>query len=437
MREIRTSGSQRGETEANRSRPLGHGLRPQPGGRHFPSPVARSRMKRKTSGALPVRRPLRKSRLARGRTQMGEIRLILVGGFLGAGKTTLLAEAARRLAQAGSRVGLITNDQAGNLVDTGVLLREGLPVGEVSGGCFCCRFDELISASQHLIDQFRPDVILGEPVGSCTDLSATVLQPLKKHFADRFRLAPFSVLLDPLRLRESRERSGKATFPQCVLYIYDKQLEEADLIVVNKADVISSAEMSQLKGALSEQFPGRPVLGISALEGAGVEQWIAHVTQDTPAGQTIAEVDYDLYAEGEAALGWLNASVELRTERDTDWKGFCLDLIERMQREFRARAAEIAHLKLYLSTAAGSVQANLTANRGQPVARTAAAAPTGPGRASLVINARVQIGPVELRTIVERSLQSAAGDGVHVTVTTVESFQPARPEPLYRMDTVV
>jgi Fe2+ transport system protein B len=221
------------------------------------------------------------------------------------------------------------------------------------------------------------------------------------------------------------------------LYIYDKQLEEADLIVINKADVISAAEMSQLKGALSEQFPGKPVLGISALEGEGVERWIEHVTQDTPAGQTIAEVDYDLYAEGEAALGWLNASVELRTEKATDWKGFCLDLLGQMQREFRARAAEIAHLKLYLTTAAGSVQANLTANHGRPVAQTVAAASTGPGRASLVINARVQIGAVELRAIVERSLQSAAGDGVRATVDTVESFQPARPEPLYRMDTVV
>jgi G3E family GTPase len=368
---------------------------------------------------------------------MGKVRLILVGGFLGAGKTTLLAQAARRLAQAGSRVGLITNDQAGNLVDTGVLRQAGLPVGEVSGGCFCCRFDELISASQQLVDRFQPDVILGEPVGSCTDLSATVLQPLKRHFAGRFRLAPFSVLLDPLRLRESRRASGKGAFPQCVVYIYDKQLEEADLIVINKADAISAAETAQLKGALSEQFPGKPVLAISALDGQGIERWIEHVTQDAPAGQTIAEVDYDVYAEGEAALGWLNASVELRTKRDTDWKGFCLNLLGRMQREFQARSAGIAHLKLHLTTAAGAVQANLTANQGQPVARTSGAAPSGPGRASLLVNARVQIEPDTLRAIVEQGLQLAAGDEIEVALTAAESFQPARPRPLYRMDTVV
>jgi G3E family GTPase len=52
---------------------------------------------------------------------MATIRLILVGGFLGAGKTTLLHGAATRLVTRGFRVGLITNDQAPDLVDTRLL----------------------------------------------------------------------------------------------------------------------------------------------------------------------------------------------------------------------------------------------------------------------------------------------------------------------------
>ncbi len=66
--------------------------------------------------------------------------LILVGGFLGAGKTTLLSQAAKRLGQRGLRVGLVTNDQAANLVDTSVLREAAAAVEEVPGGCFCCRF---------------------------------------------------------------------------------------------------------------------------------------------------------------------------------------------------------------------------------------------------------------------------------------------------------
>ena len=54
---------------------------------------------------------------------MKTTRLILVGGFLGAGKTTLLWEAAHRIMENGQRVGLITNDQAPDLVDTAILLQ--------------------------------------------------------------------------------------------------------------------------------------------------------------------------------------------------------------------------------------------------------------------------------------------------------------------------
>ncbi len=127
------------------------------------------------------------------------VRMIFVGGFLGAGKTTLLAQAAARLATTGKRVGLITNDQAARLVDTGILQSGGFNTVEVAGGCFCCRINDLLDISDRLVKEHRPDIIIGEPVGSCTDISATVLNPLKKLHAAEYSLAPFTVLTDPQR----------------------------------------------------------------------------------------------------------------------------------------------------------------------------------------------------------------------------------------------
>ena len=127
---------------------------------------------------------------------MKDVKLIFVGGFLGAGKTTLLAQTARALARDGKKVGIITNDQADDLVDTGLIRQEGFGVQEVAGGCFCCRFDDLVNAASKLLETLQPDVLLGEPVGSCTDISATVLQPLKDLYGDWFSIAPFSVLAD-------------------------------------------------------------------------------------------------------------------------------------------------------------------------------------------------------------------------------------------------
>ena len=117
-------------------------------------------------------------------------------------------------------------------------------------------------------------------------------------FANRFQVAPFSVLVDPLRLRESVQSNGKRAFPESIFYIFEKQLQEANLIVVNKADAVYPCEMTQLENMLWEHFPNKPVLGISALRGKGVDTWLSFVTQDKPAGQCIAEVDYDVYAEG-------------------------------------------------------------------------------------------------------------------------------------------
>jgi G3E family GTPase len=52
---------------------------------------------------------------------MKSTRIILAGGFLGAGKTTLLWNAAQELMKQGLRVGLITNDQAPELVYSAIL----------------------------------------------------------------------------------------------------------------------------------------------------------------------------------------------------------------------------------------------------------------------------------------------------------------------------
>jgi G3E family GTPase len=81
----------------------------------------------------------------------------MIGGFLGAGKTTAVAALAQRLVQQGLRIGLITNDQGSELVDTAMLRARGFATEEISGGCVGCRFNSLVDAAQKLDDATRPD----------------------------------------------------------------------------------------------------------------------------------------------------------------------------------------------------------------------------------------------------------------------------------------
>src|SRR5438445_1303688 len=177
---------------------------------------------------------------------MKRLRFIMIGGFLGAGKTTAMARLAPHYMNRGERVGLVTNDQAQDLVDTNSLRAQGFAVEEVAGACFCCRFDDLVGKVGKLQEDERPDVILAEPVGSCTDLVATVVQPLRDLYAERFEVAPYPVLFKPshgLKILRGDPRSG---FSPKAAYIFKKQLEEADAVVINRVDEISPEALGEL-----------------------------------------------------------------------------------------------------------------------------------------------------------------------------------------------
>ena len=182
----------------------------------------------------------------------------MIGGFLGAGKTTAVLVIAEQLRARGLRVGLITNDQSHGLVDTTMLASHGFDVEEITGGCFCCKFNSLVDASKKLSVQTRPDVFLAEPVGSCTDLKATVDYPLRRIYGDDFAVAPLSVMLDPARARKILGLAGGNAFSQKVNYIYRKQLEEADIIVVNKVDLLPQDKVDELISTLEFEYDDAP-----------------------------------------------------------------------------------------------------------------------------------------------------------------------------------
>lgn len=355
-------------------------------------------------------------------------RLILVGGFLGAGKTTLLWEAARRLIGQGHAVGLVTNDQAPDLVDTAFLSRSGAGVREVSGSCFCCNFGGFMDAVQSLAKQ-GADILIAEPVGSCTDLSATILQPLKDKFAHEFVLAPFNVLADAVRLREVLTHT-RDTLHASAAYIYRRQLEEADIIVVNKIDLVAPEALEELGTLMAAQFPQAELRAISALNGEGVEAWLDSVLAARGAGRRIADVDYDVYAEGEAVLGWLNASIHLASSGNADWRGFCVELLQLLQQAFREKRADVAHVKLLLSAPGGHYAASLTRTGGAILVRGHMGG--SPAEAGLVLNARVEMSPPQLEGIVREALVAACGTQIVARVEHLKSLSPGRPNPTYR-----
>jgi G3E family GTPase len=360
------------------------------------------------------------------------VKLIFSGGFLGSGKTTALAALAKRLIQRGMRVGFITNDQSENLVDTIIvrqMLRDlGVPVEEVVKGCFCCKFDELIEHVEKILAH-NPDVLMGEPVGSCTDFVAAVANPIKIQYRDAFRFAPFSIMVDPERVRSLILNETHTDFPEDVAYLFGKQMEEADTIVLNKVDLLTEKESNRLLAAIGDRYRGKKLMAVSATEGTGMDEWLEDLISGRPGANTVlSQIDYDRYAAAEAVLGWLNAAVKLKADKLFDPGRFMTSLATTLRDRFKIEKGEIGHLKFVITSAGQSMWANLTHLAAEP----------GIGgekldklpRGTLIINARVRIEPEDLETIVRDSLSKVSNEmAVQSEIDDLQCFSPAYPEP--------
>ncbi len=370
--------------------------------------------------------------------RQGKPRYIMIGGFLGAGKTTAVGNLAKWLKDKGVRVGLITNDQGRNLVDTTILRSQGFATEEIPCGCFCCRFNSLVDASKLLMQNIHPDVFIAEPVGSCTDLVATVTYPLRGLYSDNFIVAPVSVLVDPIRVLRVFGLENGSTFSDKVLYIYLKQIEEADLVVISKCDLLDGKRLEDLRRAIAAKFPGKEILSVSAKEGTNLEEWFNRIMSAEQVGRTAMQVDYQLYADGEALLGWLNCTVDVNAQKSFNADEFLNELAEAIQKRLKDYNAEVAHLKMTFSPNNNPTNniatVNLVRNDFVPELSYHLKEPVMGGQ--LIINLRAEAAPDVLGTAVRDGLTMVAEKfpTLKSTLNHLEHFRPGKPMPTHRVE---
>ncbi len=363
---------------------------------------------------------------------MKTVRFLMVGGFLGAGKTTTIAKLASHYNAQGKSVALVTNDQAYDLVDTHALRSQGFNVGEVPGACFCCNFDDLVQTVESLSDSSVPDIVIAEPVGSCTDLVATVIEPMKALLGKRFELGPFIVLLKPEHGQKILGDGKRRGFSPKAEYIFLKQLEEADAIVINKVDKLSEDQQTMLWKSVRAKFPDIPAIHASAKDGTNWEQVTALFDQPPRARQSMIEVDYETYAIGEAEMGWFNCKLKAQSKQKFALDQLVLNLVETIGGGLNAPGCEIAHLKVIGQTMHDAAVANLVNSGG--ISELSLASEISTKSAELVVNARVAASPMQI----ERAVEQAAGKvgnqcQVDFQISSLQSFRPAKPNPTHRV----
>jgi Ni2+-binding GTPase involved in maturation of urease and hydrogenase len=356
------------------------------------------------------------------------MKLHVVGGFLGSGKTTAIAMAANTLRQRGQKVGIITNDKGKHLVDTLLFKSADLPTMEVGGGCFRCNYDQLDEKLNQLIEIHQPDIIFAESVGTCTDMITTVIEPLKNLRCSTEEETLFSVLVDA-RLLYKFLKHEELPFRDGIVYIFKTQIEEAGILVINKIDLLSLEQRSDLLKLAESAFPKKRLIMQSALSQEGVESWIASMNWGLVLPEQVVAIDYQPYGEGETKLAWFDGTYRLNIQDDANrdtLRVFIDEIIEQIQ----SKARSVGHVKFFIDSPSFKSKISLVSLEDGINLESGFSEMLG--EVSFSINARVETDDTYLKAWVHQAFTRAFNNPAdEIEVVSERSFHPMvlkRPE---------
>lgn len=280
---------------------------------------------------------------------MDPIRFMVVSGFLGAGKTTTMIALGEWMDEHWGKTAIIANDMGANLVDTNLTKTTGCTVIEIANGCICWQMDNLVAQLRHLRDKDGARFVMSDIPGCGVGALDHVYRTLAAGYADEFTLAPLAVVVDPERLRMIMPEQADINLPADLVYLLQLQLEEADLVVLNKCDLLSEADRERYVAFLKAAAPDIPLVCISAKERTGIDDLARAVTERTSQLKDFEIADRDRFDRAEDKLTWYNRRVYLKTASGEaiDMDAVVDDLIEEVRMGLIERKRNVPHLKTF------------------------------------------------------------------------------------------
>ncbi len=240
---------------------------------------------------------------------------LVISGFLGSGKTSLVQHLLACAQQEGIRVAIVSNEIGALGVDRALLGAGGEAFVEIEGGCVCCELsDDLIETLQILYREVNPDRIVIETSGVALPFDTQLnfwREPVSAWIGDDMAI----VVINAEQLREGRDLEG--TFVD--------QVSSADLLVLNKIDLVPDDELDAVEARLREIEPEAPLVraergrldpdllfppDVGAIDRSGEAPPVRphtheHFTTEiweVPEGASESEIESQLEARAEAGL---------------------------------------------------------------------------------------------------------------------------------------
>lgn len=195
------------------------------------------------------------------------MRLLSVCGFLASGKTTLILAIAKGLKPAFKKIVILENEVGQIGIDDKYLRKNGLEVQELFGGCICCSLaSDLVTTLEKIETTFQPDLTILEATGVARpeDLAEGVSKYCSSVEDNRVL-----TIVDGVRY-------------EMLMHIMEPlitaQIEAADIIAINKIDVMSEQEISAVEQSIRKLNGKSRILPISADKSTNLEALVGELS---------------------------------------------------------------------------------------------------------------------------------------------------------------
>ncbi|MDD1769989.1 MAG: hypothetical protein LUO79_02790 [Methanomassiliicoccales archaeon] len=189
--------------------------------------------------------------------------ILLISGFLGSGKTTMILSTIEEIIKRKhKKVVVIVNDFGQIGIDGKVMEKYGLKVREMPSGCICCTLgSDLLATLRDVADAFEPDLVVIEPTG-VADPKA-IHETLKLYTGPAIGSTKIVIIVDAVRFAVILKALNRPLM---------NQLKAANLIVINKSDLVDKGAVDDIERSIREIGIDAPIIAASAITGMNLDK---------------------------------------------------------------------------------------------------------------------------------------------------------------------